>query len=416
MSRITLLLILLSSVSQAQDIDFLKSRIDSLCAPRYHGRGYVENGDVKAASFRQREVTAIGLSEVQDTSTQPFELGVNTFPGKMSVSFDSQELKTGVDYIIDPRSMGLEGEYKTFKFKDKWIDDRKKLFKIRNNPKLGERAAVIDLRESSEEMKSFANRIGENPLDVPAYVILTPDKLTWSIARRTVDFALVRAQTDHLEKDPKSVTLQIDQEWIGDYSAQNVIGMIPGESDSMIVFTAHYDHLGRMGKDIYIPGANDNASGSAMLLDLAKDYVGSKPKHTLVFIWFAGEEAGLVGSRYFVDNPMISLEKIKFLINLDLMGDAGKGITAVNGKIFTDHFDQLVEINTKNSLLDEVKARGVAANSDHFPFFEKGVPCFFIYTRGEYMHYHDVNDKPENLTLVKYGETFQLIKLFAESL
>ena len=314
MRRITLLLILLSSVSQAQDIDFLKSRIDSLCAPRYHGRGYVENGDVKAASFLQREITAIGLSKVQDTSTQPFELGVNTFPGKMSVSFDSQELKTGVDYIIDPRSMGLEGEYKTFKFKDKWIDDRKKLFKIRNNPKLGERAAVIDLRESSEEMKSFANRIGENPLDVPAYVILTPDKLTWSIARRTVDFALVRAQTDHLEKDPKSVTLQIDQEWISDYSAQNVIGMIPGESDSMIVFTAHYDHLGRMGKDIYIPGANDNASGSAMLLDLAKDYVGSKPKHTLVFIWFAGEEAGLVGSRYFVDNPMISLEKIKFLI------------------------------------------------------------------------------------------------------
>ena len=101
-------------------------------------------------------------------------------------------------------------------------------------------------------------------------------------------------------------------------------------------------------------------------------------------------------------------------MNLDLMGDAGKGVTAVNGKVLEEHFAKLSSINMEMGLVEQVKARGPAANSDHHPFHEKGVPCFFIYTMGDYNHYHDINDVPENLPLTNYSEVFKLIVEFME--
>ena len=169
-----------------------------------------------------------------------------------------------------------------------------------------------------------------------------------------------------------------------------------------------------MGKETYIAGASDNASGSAMLLDLADYYSENPPKYNTVFIWFAGEEAGLVGSKYFVENPPFSLDNIKFLLNLDLMADAKKGITVVNGTIFNEAFDRLKAINEREGLLNQVKARGAAANSDHYPFYEKGVPSFFIYTEGDYKHYHDINDVPENIPLTNYDQVFELITSFVK--
>ena len=120
----------------------------------------------------------------------------------------------------------------------------------------------------------------------------------------------------------------------------------------------------------------------------------------------------MVGSRYFVENAPIDLEKIKFLLNLDLMADAKKGITAVNGKIFFDQFRSLEKLNESVGKLESIKARGSAANSDHFPFYEKGVPSFFIYTRGDYTHYHDVHDIPEHIPLTNYKNVFDLLTAF----
>ena len=104
----------------------------------------------------------------------------------------------------------------------------------------------------------------------------------------------------------------------------------------------------------------------------------------------------------------------KITVTTTIMADAKKGITVVNGSIFNDAFDRLNAINERESLLNQVKARGAAANSDHYPFYEKGVPSFFIYTEGDYKHYHDVNDVPENIPLTNYSEVFQLITSFVK--
>jgi Zn-dependent M28 family amino/carboxypeptidase len=168
-----------------------------------------------------------------------------------------------------------------------------------------------------------------------------------------------------------------------------------------------------LGKEAMFPGANDNASGVAMMLDLARHYAKNPPPYSVVFIAFAGEEIGLIGSYYFVENPLIPLKKISLLINMDLMATGDEGLTAVNATVFPDLFENLKMCNTLGNYLPNIAPRGKAQNSDHYYFSEAGVPAFFFYLRGNYHHYHDVNDTYEELTLSKYKEAFQLILDFA---
>ena len=413
-SALLLFTLFLVGISNAQDSSYAKEMIDSLCAPRYHGRGYVFQGDVKAASFIERQCKEKGLKSFGNSYAQSFTLGVNTFPGDMSVKFNGELLQTGVDYQVNPGSQKITGSYKVLYLKPNMVKNQEKILKTASKKKVQNRFVVIDEASENAIIEEFSKGINQNPLNAKGYVLLKDKKLTWWVSRRTYNTTILDVSKEGLDKKIKTVDLAIDQEWISDYQSQNVVAFIPGQVDSMIVFSAHFDHLGRMGKDTYIAGASDNASGSAMLLDLADYYVEHPPKYNTVFIWFAGEEAGLVGSKFFVEHPLFPLNKIKFLLNLDLMADAKKGITVVNGSIFNDAFDRLNAINERESLLNQVKARGAAANSDHYPFYEKGVLSFFIYTEGDYKHYHDVNDVPENIPLTNYSEVFQLITSFVK--
>ena len=184
---------------------------------------------------------------------------------------------------------------------------------------------------------------------------------------------------------------------------------------SVVVVSAHYDHLGKVGSTIF-PGASDNASGTAMMLSLMRYYSKNKPPYKMVFMAFAGEEAGILGADYYVNHPLFPLNKIKFLVNLDIMGAGDQGIQVVNGKVFQQQFNDLVNINTTNRYLKEVKIRGESCNSDHCPFYQKGVPSFFIYTLGGKGFYHDPNDTAENLDLHYSEKVFNLLQGFINTL
>lgn len=409
------LFLLPTFVGIGQDTAKVRSLIEALCDPRYNGRGYVEQGDVRAADFLVRQCALRGMQPVNGSFVQPFNLAVNTFPGELSLALNGWPKVTGQDFIPVPESPALHGAFKATYIKPSWADNREKLFKLSLKPKVKEGIVVLDGSETSPGNQALIGRLNEDPLGARGYFVLTDKKLTWSVGRKTNPKAILQLAKGEKHTKIKNVDLWMDQEWVDNYRSLNVMSMIPGESDSMIVFTAHYDHLGNMGGDTFIAGASDNASGTAMLIDIADHYRKNGPKYTTVFIWFAAEEAGLVGSRYFVENSPIDLDKIKFLLNLDLMADAKTGITAVNGKIFSGAFERLEAINTKKGYLPEVKARGAAANSDHFPFFEKGVPSFFIYTRGDYKHYHDIYDVPEYIPLTNYEKVFKLLIEFVEA-
>jgi Zn-dependent M28 family amino/carboxypeptidase len=250
--------------------------------------------------------------------------------------------------------------------------------------------------------------------------MLESKKLTWSVARDHYSIPVLEVLSDSFPADAKNISITITQNMLKPFQAQNVIGYVKGSvyPDSFIVFSAHYDHLGMMGSETIFPGANDNSSGISMLLNLATHYSkkGNQPKSSIVFIGFAGEEAGLIGSKYFTENPVFPMSNIKFLINMDLLGTGEEGMMVVNATEYPEHFALLDSLNTKNQYLIKLGQRGKAMNSDHYYFTEKGVPAFFFYTMGGIQAYHDVNDVAMTLPLTEYADVFRLITGFVSLL
>ena len=233
-------------------------------------------------------------------------------------------------------------------------------------------------------------------------------------SRAALDFPVLEIRRQAFPQQAKKIGIGMENRYLESCKTQNTGGVIPGLTGSCIVFSAHYDHLGRMGKRAFFPGANDNASGVSLLLDLARHFSSAdeKPYYSVVFLFFSAEEVGLLGSKYYTEFPAFPLEKIKCLINLDLVGTGDDGIKVVNGSVYPEIFNPLDSLNRKNSYLEKVSSRGAAANSDHYFFHENGVPSVFIYTLGGIAEYHNIYDIAETLPLTGYKGLFRLLDGF----
>ena len=408
-------------ISSAQQVEYAKDVIGKLCSPDMKGRGYVDNGDLKAASFVASEFEKTGLKKYSKTYFQKFSTPVNSFPGSMSVVINGEPLKPGEDFLIDPGSPGISGNFKTELITAEELLNDGWLKKIEA---ASSKFIVIESFDKSEfnaeeqkklsEIIAFLKYARENP--AKGVLILTTDKLTWSGSTELFYKPVITIRKKAVTHTISSIEIDVENKFLKKHETQNVIGYIGGtDNDSLIVFTAHYDHLGMMGRETLFPGANDNASGVSMLLNIAKYYSANSPRYTVVFIAFAGEEIGLIGSNYFTSHPIFPLSKIKFLINFDLAGTGDDGIQVVNGKVYQKKFDQLVRLNKHDNLLTQIKIRGEACNSDHCMFHAKGVPCFYIYTLGGIQAYHDIYDKAETLPLTDYQDYFSLITKFIDT-
>ena len=420
MKTIKLIILLLSftSLLKAQDRNYALQLIDTLSAPGMHGRGYVFEGDKKAAHFIKAEFVKMELQPFNNNYFQPFPFSVNTFPGKVDLSAGSKILKPGIDYLILPHSGSDSGTYHLSWLDYKtWKNSRK--FKAFKKIDFSDKYLVIDdagIKTNAD--KEIHKAMLANPFKAKGIIKLTGDKLTWSVSRTEVNYTALEVLRTSFPKRARTITLNVENEFFNAYISQNVAAYIKGLTmpDSFIVFTAHYDHLGRMGEKTYFPGANDNASGIALLSDIAGYYSKNPPAYSIAFIAFSAEEAGLVGSEYYVKNPLFPLNKIKFLINLDLLGSGEQGITVVNGSVFEHEFGLLNSINSSNNYITKINKRGKAANSDHYYFTEKGIKSFFIYALGGSRAYHDINDTPENVKLPVYDKIFLLLKDFTDKL
>ena len=201
------------------------------------------------------------------------------------------------------------------------------------------------------------------------------------------------------------------------YRSQNVCGYIPGELDSMIVFTAHYEHLGMHGDTIF-PGAHDNASGVAAVMDLARMANEQRGHYTYVFLLFGGEESGLIGSAFFADVPLIKMNKVKLLVNIDLFcgGDEGLMVVNANAPETEPYIDLLQRLNEERGYTAKVARRDNAANSDHY-FLSQLCPAVFIYTLGgPFGGYHSPSDTCEGCGLGHYNDHIALLRSFLQHL
>lgn len=408
-----------SLTCHAQDTAYVRKMVARLCDPALHGRGYYRDGDQAAAYEIEQEMRLMGLRSFDNDYYQEFRFGVNTFPGAMELMADSTALMPGKDFIVGDDSPSVRGTFR--------CEGAGALGALADDGAYvglpfmaGTAVAVPDsllpkpgpLRERLLASLKAAN--------LGALIIITPKKLTWSVSTTQGVLPTLTVLTDKWPAQVAYVKLKVEAEYVKKHLARNVVGWIEGKEKpkEFVVITAHYDHLGRMGKESIFPGANDNASGTSMLLDMARHYSKeeNRPDRSMVFMAFAGEEAGLLGSTYYVQNPLFPLKDIRFLVNLDLLGTGEEGITVVNGAVHGPEFKLLSDLNEEFGLVQQVKPRGKAANSDHYPFSEMGVPAFFIYAMGPRKAYHDVDDVPTTLTFAGYEGIYRLVSRFIAQL
>lgn len=207
----------------------------------------------------------------------------------------------------------------------------------------------------------------------------------------------------------------------------NVVAWLEGSDPELrheyIVIGAHLDHLGSRGGTMF-PGADDNGSGSTAVLNIARALSLNpvKPKRSVLFIWFAAEEIGLVGSRHFVNNPTLPLENMICMLNIDMVGrNEEKPGESADENIDTIHLigskrgdpalhDVIMEANKSVNFVFEYDEEGVFGRSDQANFYAQGTSVAFLFG-GFHPDYHQPGDLPEKINYDKIASAAKLFYL-----
>ncbi|MBM3287986.1 MAG: M20/M25/M40 family metallo-hydrolase [Candidatus Eisenbacteria bacterium] len=214
-----------------------------------------------------------------------------------------------------------------------------------------------------------------------------------------------------------AVLLPQGKEW-GKIALKNVVGILRGAGDGSVVIGAHYDHLGLDGAGNVYPGADDNASGVAVLCAVA-DELAKEPlrKRTVVFVAFSGEEAGLLGSRWYAENPILPIESVIAMINLDTVGRIEKKRLLVLSASSAAEFPKMIRGVGLGFDLDLTIPDKGPFGSDQISFIAKGVPALHLFS-GPNADYHRTSDTPEKMNyegLVEIaGFTAELVRYLAD--
>ena len=399
---------------QAQDITHFKQIVKELSSSKYQGRGYARHGANKAGKYLEKEFLKAGVDEV---ICQPFKLDINTFPGKLKMWADGKKLQAGVDFSMREYSPGVYGEFPVYHV-DTLNFDPEKMFADLAKPEYANCLVACEFWFSYRHHEAFG-RLQKPGECTNAGVINTwtsPIKFYKAYGHRVVDKPIIWMTPEAIE-GVKSVRLKVDNQFLKDYECFNVIAKVEGRRhDSCYIFTAHYDHLGNLGRRVFYAGANDNASGTATIVTLAAYYAKNRPEYDMYFIAFSGEDANLRGSEFYAKNPLVPLEQIKYLFNLDMIGDN----TPVQYCEVSDEgmrgFNLFEKINDEQHYFKALNRGELAGNSDHYPFATRHVPCIFLENQegDAFPFYHTIFDTYENAVFDSYEPVFRLVKDFVE--
>jgi hypothetical protein len=435
---IILLFASLSSVGQKLKkadkvmITNLQAHITYLADDKLEGRRAGTNGEKLASEYISSEFQKAGLEPKGEKGwLQPFEI------------YDGKQVNASTLLRINDRELKLNDEYFPFVFSPAasieaavspalkesgvpWFDDLKDVIEDnKENPhfdltnaiktvagKAAERGAtalfVYNSSAIADDLK-FDPKDNSRPLAIP------------------VIYLTAKACKQYLADESATLDLRLKTS-IGDKkrTGNNIIGFINNGAPTTIVFGAHYDHLGygedgntlhRSGEKQIHNGADDNASGTAALIELARLLKLSKEKNTknnnYAFIAFSGEELGLFGSKHFTEHPTIDLQSVNYMVNMDMVGrlnDSSKTIT-IGGygtsPVWSNVFTALSKLKYFTVKYD---SSGVGP-SDHTSFYLKNIPVLFFFT-GLHSDYHKPSDDAGK---INYTGEFFIIK-YIESL
>jgi hypothetical protein len=224
--------------------------------------------------------------------------------------------------------------------------------------------------------------------------------------------------------DSLRVTAELDLQRVVK-TVHNVAGYLPGESDEYVVIGAHYDHLGLGGQyslapsmtGTVHPGADDNASGTAGVIELARWFAAQpKQKRGILFLTFAGEELGLLGSNYYVAHPELPLEKAVAMLNMDMIGRVRDSKLYIGGVGTGSTFSSMLDrVTPQYSLKIDHSEIGEAGGSDHTSFLIGRVPSLFFFS-GLHGDYHKPSDTWDKIDAPDAAKVLQLVAGVADAL
>ena len=440
MKKVLFLVLAVVSLNVAsQDMSHYKRVVKELASRKYQGRGYAKGGANKAGRFLEKEYRRAGVDEVV---RQPFTLDIQTFSGKMemeaigqldNIQLDNLQsdnstsnreivklsnwktLRPGIDFSMREYSPGVKGEFPVYHV-DTLHFDADKMFRDLERPEYKNCLVACEFWFTYKHREAFGRlqKAGERPNAGLIYTWPSPIKFFKAYGHRVVDKPIVWVTPEAIE-GVQRVRLNVDAKFLKDYECFNVISKIEGSRhDSCFVLTAHYDHIGNLGAKVFYAGANDNGSGSAALVTLAAYYAKHRPKFDIYFLAFSGEDANLRGSTYFVEHSTFPLEKIRYLINIDMIGDNNPVEYCEVSDAGMKAFPLFEHINAEKHYFKTLNRGDLAANSDHYVFATRGVPCIFLENeKGDaYQYYHTIFDNYRHAVFDSYEPTFRLVRDF----
>ena len=188
-------------------------------------------------------------------------------------------------------------------------------------------------------------------------------------------------------------------------TGRNVVAVVHGTTAEAVVIGAHYDHLGGDGKKVYC-GADDNASGTAVVIEMARRFAKKPAQRTVILVAFSGEEMGILGSRHFVNNPP-TLEPTVAMINLDMVGRLRENLI-VFGADTGDKFKEYLA----DSPLKIAHNKDAIGPSDHTSFVLKGIPAVHLFT-GAHVDYHKPGDTADKVNFEGLKKVADLVETLA---
>ena len=416
-SSILVLLALALSVGpmQAQDLPQFKKMVRQLSSAKYQGRGYARDGVRKAGKYIAREFEKAGVDEV---TLQPFTLDINTFNGAMGMWADGKKLVPGIDFSMREYSPGAHGTYPVYHV-DTLNFNAEKMFADLARPEYANCLVCCEFWFTYKHRAAFSKLQQKDGCTNAGllYEWTSPIKFYKAYGEKVVDKPIVWVTPEAIA-GVQTVRLDVDNTFLKGYETENVIAKVEGRRhDGCYVFTAHYDHLGNLGKKVYYPGANDNASGTAAIITLAAYYAQHHPEYDMYFIAFSGEDANLRGSTWFAEHPVVPLEQIRYLFNLDMIGDDNPVQYCEVSDAGMAKFPIFEQVNKEQGLFQALNRGELAANSDHYPFAVRGVPCIFLENEegSAFPYYHTPNDNMKTIRFDSYVPVFRLVTGFIAS-
>ncbi len=404
-------------------VDNLKAHIGYLADDKLEGRRAGSNGEKLAMEYISSQFKAIGLiPKGTNGYYQPFDINEGRqISDSTYFSINGDKLQVGKDFFPFPFSPALaiealpaialrEPEMPWF------VDLKETLEENQQNPH-------FDLNEYIRTNATRAKTKGASAVLI-YNTSAVDDKLAFDPKDKSAQLAIPviyiakPAAKKYLGDETATLTIKFNVK-IGEKKREghNVAGYIDNGAATTVIIGAHFDHLGygedgnsmlRTGERLIHNGADDNASGTAALIELARSLKTTKARaNNYLFLAFSGEELGLFGSKYFVDHPTIDLKQANYMINLDMVGrlnDSTK-IISVGGYGTSPQWATVIHPQDKKlPFIIKIDSSG-SGPSDHTSFYRKDIPVLFFFT-GQHKDYHKPSD---DANLINYEGEMRII-------